>query len=116
MNAMTAPPLSQPSLGSDFEAKSCEQVIAETIDAMFERGEDAQAIAIEVARIMKAFEQEDDEPPSTGRAALCPKCHERIGFKVIRSSWLDAGKSRERICRNPKCRYFFRTFESFPKL
>ena len=114
MNAMTAPPLSQPSLGSDFEAKTCEQVIAETIDAMFERGETSDAIAKEVAKITKAFDEE--ETPTLERAALCPKCHERIGFRTIRSVWLDAGKSRERICRNPNCRYFFRTFESFPKL
>jgi hypothetical protein len=114
MNLTTAPPSSQPSLGSDFEAKSVEQVIAETIDAMFERGESSDVIAMEVSRITKAFEE--DEAPPIERAALCPKCKERTGFRTIRSTWLDAGKSRERICRNPKCRYFFRTFESFPKL
>jgi len=126
MNPTTAPPSSQPSLGSksivgdagqpslgtDFEPKSMDQLIAETIDAMFERGESSEAIAIEVSRITKEFAK---EAPLLERAAQCPKCRERTGFRTIRSTWLDMGKSRERVCRNQSCGYFFRTFEPFPK-
>jgi hypothetical protein len=113
MNPMTAHPSSQPSFGSDFEPKSLEQLIEETMDAMRERGCSNVDIAAEIARVAKAMAEKEE--PSIERAAQCPKCRERTGFRVNRSTWLDAGKARERTCKNPKCGYFFRTFEPFPK-
>jgi hypothetical protein len=112
MNPTTAPPSSQPSLGSDFEPRSMEEVIADAITAFSERGESADMLAREIARITREFTK---DAPLLERAAQCPKCRERTGFRTIRSTWLDMGKSRERVCRNQACGYFFRTFEPFPK-
>src|SRR5580765_8251230 len=109
MSQTTPQPLDQPSLGSEFERPT----LAQLIDREIAKG--PNGLTDRIAQITEKFFSEDKERKRLDRSAQCPKCGERTGSEVHKSSWVDNGKYRERICLNARCNHFFRTFEKFPE-